>query len=62
MLDENPTVESPQEHIEVSLDDDNIEPAHLIEDLSPSETNTQMDNSQNETDAKKKRSCKGKKK
>ncbi|XP_067211083.1 heat shock factor protein-like isoform X2 [Linepithema humile] len=69
---ENPTVQSPQEHIEFPIDDDNMETVHLIEDPSRLETSTKMDSpheidsnqmdGSHEIDAKKKRASKGKKK
>lgn len=40
---ENPIVQSPQEHIEFPIDDDNIETAHFIEHPSRLETSSQMD-------------------
>lgn len=57
-----PAVHSPEEYIEASMDDENMKNIHLVDnpEMTLLEDNIKTDS--RETDTRKKRFCKGKKK
>lgn len=57
-----PTVHSPKEYIETSINDENMENVQLIENPEMTLLQNDIEISSHENDTRKKRLCKGKKK